>query len=257
MSREYSLDLKQNAIDSLSESIRYYEQAVTDESKYKFCIILFFHFIELLLKSCVEKINPLLCYKEPYSSNIHKAKTITWFQAIQIIVNSKNGFSKDLIVQIEILSKLRNNITHYKFEYKTSEIRKVIAVIVPGLIGIYKEATGDDLFEEFDPRTVDLLDEIQTDYNRELHLAQAEALEEAGGDRELLRDCYSCISSNTAVQMDDELTHCFYCDEIDIIVECGRCTQKLQASEMTIFGETEGGHTIYMCDYCLDYMDAQ
>ena len=115
MSKEYSLDLVHNSIDSLNESVDYYKIAIDDESKYKFSIILLFHFNELMLKYFVELLNPLLCYAVPYSNKIEKEKTISWSQAIQILKNAGRTIDEKLKKQIYDLADLRNNIVHYKF----------------------------------------------------------------------------------------------------------------------------------------------
>jgi hypothetical protein len=47
MARIYSLNLYQNAVDSLNVGMEIYEKALEDESKYKFSIILISNFIEL------------------------------------------------------------------------------------------------------------------------------------------------------------------------------------------------------------------
>jgi len=257
MARDHSLDLKQNSIDSLEESINFYQLAVADESKYKFCIILYFHFVELLLKSCIEEINPLLCYVKPYSEKIAKEKTVSWGQAIQVLINSGNSFNADLKKQIISLSKIRNNIIHYKFEYNTNEIRKVITDTMSGLAEFYEDLTGENILDCVNEKTKSLLGEIESEYSRELHLAQAEALEEADGESDDVKDCEICGSQNTAVWNNEGSLHCFYCEENDRLEECGRCTTECRTSEMSHFGRTEDGDIIYMCDACLAWMDEQ
>jgi hypothetical protein len=49
MARIYSLNLYQNAIDSLNVGMEIYEKALEDETKYKFSVIIISNFMELLL----------------------------------------------------------------------------------------------------------------------------------------------------------------------------------------------------------------
>jgi len=256
MTKEYSLNLKRNAIDSLQESIKYYQLGVADETKYKFCIILYFHFVELLLKRCVELANPLLCFERPYAEKIDTSKSITWEQAINILNNLKQRFDPNLRMKIVLLAKTRNSIIHYSFNYQTNEIRSLIAETLSGLSLYYDEASGDCLLNEVDKLTKQLLEEIQTDNAREVHLAQAEASEKASDNECEIEDCEICGESRTAVNVNGDI-HCYFCKETDTLEECGRCTTSMRRSEMEFFGETEDGNTIFMCDSCLSWMDSQ
>jgi hypothetical protein len=254
MPREYSLDLLHNSIDSLNESINYYKEALSDESKYKFCIILFFHFMELILKHLVEIQNPLLCYVKPYSEQINKENTITWNQAIQLLINSGKKVDLDLIKQFKILSKLRNNIIHFKFTYNTSEIRKMLIDIVAGLRKLYKEITSNDFYDEVETDTQELLSEIEDEYNKDLHLARNDAIEEADGDE--IYDCIICLEEKTVIKRDNGY-YCYLCKEIDKIRECVQCYRNFRESEMSYFGENTYGDAIYLCEYCMDRLDRE
>ncbi len=124
-----------------------------------------------------------------------------------------------------------------------------------GLVEFYKELTKENLLDCANESTQELLNEIATSYSRDLHLAQAEALEEVDSDDVI--DCEFCGSQKTAVWRHENTLHCFNCEEDDKLDECGRCTTEYRTSEMSHFGETEDGNIIYMCDSCLTWMDEQ
>lgn len=252
MSRIHRLELTTNAIDSLEESIRYYQIAVKDKTKYKFCIILYFHFIELMLKSCVEYLNPLLCYAKPFSNKIDNEKTINCGQTISILRNSDIQFDKSLEEDIRKIAKIRNDIIHYKFEFSTAEIRKLIIKTLIELFSLYEKVTNTDLRKDINQNTLSLIDEIDEEYKAELHLAQAKAQENSEYGE--LSDCNFCGSIETCVTK-DKISHCYYCDEEDVYIECARCTQSYWSSEIYYYGETENGERLYMCDYCADLIE--
>ena len=254
MAKKHSLDLFQNAIDSLNEGLEIYEKALENESKYKFSIVIISNFMELLLKCMVEKYSPLLIYVEPYSSKISKAKTITWEQALQILTNSKVVIEKKLIEDIKRLTELRNNIIHYKFEYDVYEIDAIILSVVDGLRKLYKTIFGKDLIDIVNKNTKLLLEKIAGDYLSQLHQAQFNAKEEREENGCEIVDCPFCGESNTAIENPDGEKSCFFCEEIDFEVNCSRCTHPYMVSEMEYAGESECGDSLYFCDYCIDLM---
>lgn len=83
---EHELDLLENAVDSLNEALRKYEEGLSGDLRaYKFAILHYSHFIELLFKYYVTESHPLLVYKNPFSKNIKKEKTIGLWEAIQFL----------------------------------------------------------------------------------------------------------------------------------------------------------------------------
>lgn len=68
-----SMDLFNNAIDSFNESLKKYNEAINgDTSAYKFVILNFVHFCELLFKSYLYNIHPLLVFKDSFSKTINE-----------------------------------------------------------------------------------------------------------------------------------------------------------------------------------------
>jgi hypothetical protein len=65
---KHELDLLENAIDSLKEALdKFKEGSDTNRRAYKFAILHYSHFLELLFKYYVSKSHPLLIYKNPFS----------------------------------------------------------------------------------------------------------------------------------------------------------------------------------------------
>jgi len=252
MSKEYKLDLYHNAIDSLNESIKYYKVSIDDESKYKFCIILLSHFMELLLKFLVESQNPLLCFERPYSDKINKEKTISWNQALQILRNSRIEIDNDVCKHLTRLVEIRNSIVHYIFDYNTSEIRNIMLNIVSDMRELFILVKNSDFYNDVDDLTRQLLSQIESEYKKDLHLAQAEAKEEADGED--IYDCEICGEEQT-VNLVDGVYKCQFCKEKDESEECVRCGQEFRVSQLIKYGETEEGYPIYMCEWCNDEIE--
>lgn len=247
MAKDYELNLYQNLIDSLNESIEYYKKALKDESKYKFCIILLGHFVELSLKYLVELQNPVLCFEKPYAKNLNNEKTITWGQAYQILINCKINLTESHYHHFTELATIRNNIIHYKFQYNTEVIRNLVVNIVSDIQSIFDNANADDFYDKIETSTQSLLNEIKDAYKRELHLAQANAFENANGDE--IYDCTICGEERTVNEIDG-VFHCNFCNEDDRLINCDRCGDEIYESEAIDYGETEYGDTLYLCDYC-------
>lgn len=251
MAKEYSLDLYQNAIDSLNEGMSFYTESLSDASKYKFCIIIISNFMELMLKHMVEKQNPLLMFEKPYEKNIKR--TINYKQSIQILVNLDICVKKELTNDINTLYEIRNNIIHYKFEYNTTVIRSIIIKVIDGLRKLYNTVTKKDFICDVSEHTRNVFKKIEDDYSIELHLAQGEAEEEAIDEGLEIIDCGYCCESKTAVERTGNEIYCHYCKETDFFEECSRCTEKFKISEMEYFGINDYGYKLYFCESCCDY----
>ncbi|MBA4391322.1 MAG: hypothetical protein C0399_10345 [Syntrophus sp. (in: bacteria)] len=254
MSKDYRLELFQNAIDSLDESVEYYKISIEDESKYKFCIILLFHFMELILKHLVELQNPLLCYQKPFSKNIIKEKTITWGQAVQVLLNCNIIIDDGTRKHLKNLANLRNDIIHYKFQYNTSEIRNLLINIFSDMREIYEKVTDKDFYIDTEDTTKILLDEIEGGYLKDLHLAQAEAKEVADG-----HEVYACniCGEDQTVNINAGEYYCHFCGDTDSDKECVRCGQELRETELIKFGETNDGDSIFICENCNDDIEKE
>ncbi|GHV87355.1 hypothetical protein AGMMS50255_6510 [Spirochaetia bacterium] len=250
MSKEYKLNLYQNSIDSLNEGLNLYKFSLIDESKYKFCIIIITHFMELMLKHLVELQNPLLCYEKPFSKSLEKEKTITWGEATQIIINSKYSIAQELLISFKELTNIRNTIVHYKFNYNTSNIRKNIICVINGLRALYKNIAKKDLFDDVLESSKEILKTIESEYSQHVHLAQAEVKEESDETGMEVCDCNYCGDDKTAIERENGEIYCYNCGEYDYEIECCRCYEPIKYSEAYSLGKTESGDPLYLCEYC-------
>jgi hypothetical protein len=256
MPKRYCLNLYENSIDSLNVGLKIYNDSLENEAMYKFCIIIISNFMELILKHLVELQNSLLCYEKPYSININKEKTITWRQALQILNNSGIIIDKELIIIIDKMADFRNEIVHYKFDYDTSEIRAIIVSVINRLRKLYNNVTKHDFINDVSTDTKELLETIDSEYKEQLHLAQANAEEEANKEGIFLDDCNFCGELGTAVNREQDKIYCYFCEETDYEIECCRCTEQYKISEMKYFGEAEDGDALFLCQHCSDLLDS-
>jgi hypothetical protein len=128
---KHKLDLLENAIDSLREALSKYEEGeIKGPSAYKFAVLHFSHFFELLFKHHVAQSHPLLIYKNPFSKKIEKENTIGLWEAVQFLKNEGVDISPDFDNDLAWIKKLRNDIEHYKFELDAIEVRTTLGRLI-------------------------------------------------------------------------------------------------------------------------------
>lgn len=128
MSEKYDLDLLENAIDSLNEAIlKYMEGSEGNHNAYKFCILHYSHFLELLFKYYVYKAHPLLIYKNPFAKKIDEnSLTIGLPDAIQFLKNEGKDLSIEFLSDLDWIKQLRNKIEHHKFSMDVERVKECI-----------------------------------------------------------------------------------------------------------------------------------
>jgi len=193
--------------------------------------------------------SPLLIFERPYSKKIYDEKTITWFQALQIIFNSGKKINEELISNLNKLSDIRNKIVHYKFEYNIFEIDSIILSVIDGLRQLYKDITDKDIINDVNDETKIFLNKIKDDYLNQLHQAQLKAKEEAEKNNFEVYSCSFCGEEDTAVENDDGI-YCYFCEETDYEEECSCCSEPYFISEMEYNGESDYGDPIFLCEQC-------
>lgn len=128
---KHTLELLENAFDSLDEALRKYEEGEDFEPRaYKFAVLHFAHFLELLFKYYVSQAHPLLIYKNPFSKRIEQENTIGIWDAIQFLKNEGKAVSPELMKDLEWIKKLRNSIEHFKFEMDVREVRRTLGRLI-------------------------------------------------------------------------------------------------------------------------------
>lgn len=122
------LDLLENAISSLDEAlVKFTAGRAGDANAYKFCILHFSHFLELILKYYVTQAHPLLIYKNPFAKNLNDdAFTIGLPEAVQFLKNEGRDLPKNFIEDLDWLKRLRNQIEHHKFEMDVEEVEEAV-----------------------------------------------------------------------------------------------------------------------------------
>ena len=131
------LNIIENALDSLSEAICYYESGKKygDSGRYKFCILLLSHSAELLLKQVLYEQHEAFIYeniddikigsKEPYTIGFRLA-----LKRVKNICGLNMGMYYSYL---EKLAEVRNEIQHYKFSISEE---KCLSIVTPAFSAI-------------------------------------------------------------------------------------------------------------------------
>jgi hypothetical protein len=246
----HTLDLRGNALDSLNEGLRRYTEAHQGEVRaYKFAVLHFAHFIELLLKFAVSREHPLLIYAKPNSKNLNQESTIGLWDAVHILRNAGRNVDTALLDDLEWLKKLRNQIEHYAFDLEVKQVRAVLGRILRAA-NDFVESTGlDPLESELDPDALEVFERLLDEYKERLANAQADARDESG--RSDPTYCSYCGEQDVAIPESGELK-CYFCGETEPFVECAVCTESYREDETRIWNDDDPDAVSWICVYCED-----
>ncbi len=248
----HDLDLRSNALDSLNEALRQFASAdASDPRAYKFAILHFSHFLELILKHHISQHHPLLIYKNPFAKNIEKEQTIGLWEAIQFLKNAGNPLDPDFILDLEWLKKLRNQIEHYRFSLDTKAVRRTMARLVQATVMFDEAVASLNIEAGIDPSVRGMFSTLSDEHAATLSAAKQDAAEEA--DEEGVRDCRICGESDV-VTSSSQGAYCHYCEEVDELVECARCTNNFLQSECRLW-DASHDPPLYMCDGCDAFLE--
>ena len=229
---KHELDLLGNAVDSLNEGLRRYENAQrnNDVSAYKFVVLHFAHFVELLLKHAVARLHPLLMYRNPASAKLAHEATIGFKEALAILRNAGVTSEQQLIEDLAWLKKLRNDITHYAFTMDVTEVRTTLGRIIVASNALAAAAGVEDLTKDVASDTSTTYRRLREAYEERIAAATAAARSEVGtADRAY--DCDLCGEAETAVKR-SKMFYCYFCKQGDMIQPCRECNTKQRASHM-------------------------
>lgn len=264
----HSLDLLENAIDSLNEALAKYEAGEAGDYKaYKFAILNLSHFLELIFKHHIAQQHPLLIYKNPFAQALDKTKTITFWDSVNFISHETGqiGVNTEFRKDLDWLKKLRNNIEHFKFEMEVSEVKETIGRIFKSLLEFLEFFTDVEL-EDYIPDELSKTFKILSDeYEQKLHEAikEAEEVEEAAYKGVRLKeyslveftryDCPEC-DNPTMIPNGDSSTgyKCTFCgneDSSEILVSCDCCGAEYPEDEMQCW-DMDDGTFENRCYYC-------
>ena len=125
---KHQLSLFNNAIDSLNESLALFHSAKENElRKYKFAVLNFCHFAELLFKHFVSEVTP---NKVECKTKKEEIRTIDLWESLKILSENNLEIEPELRSHLKAIKKTRNEIEHYKFSFNIEEIEQVAGEIL-------------------------------------------------------------------------------------------------------------------------------
>jgi regulator of protease activity HflC (stomatin/prohibitin superfamily)/DNA-directed RNA polymerase subunit RPC12/RpoP len=248
--KSHKLDIKGNALDSLNEGLRRFAEAREgDVRAYKFAVLHVSHFLELLLKHAVAEQHSLLVYTNPASRSLAKEKTISMWDAINILRNAGVEVDKALVDDVEWLKALRNQIEHFAFEMDVKATRNTLGRIIRSTDQFASANELGDLSSEVDEDCADLYEELKDEYQSQLANAQADAEADAEeGDGEVTDRCNICGEPKVAVRNGRKI-YCHFCEDEEAVHECVICGEYYPEGEMSVWND-ERETTDYACEYC-------
>jgi formate dehydrogenase maturation protein FdhE len=247
----HKLELLENAIDSFNEALAKYKEGLQGNIKaYKFAILNFSHFLELLFKYYVSQSHELLIYKNPFSKHIERESTIGLWEAIQFLKNEGKTITPEFFRDLEWLKTLRNKIEHHKFEMDIPEVRRTLGRLTQAL-NEFNDSLGEiDLIAEgIAKENLVVFDELANEYQASLANARVEAKEDS--DDEEGHPCNFCGNKDTAAKIDD-VYQCRLCRESDAVVECCICGDRQRVSNSVVWNDEHAPHIDYACEACND-----
>lgn len=243
----HKLDLYENALDSFNESLTRFKEGTGGNVKaYKSAIQHLSHSIELLFKSHIARIHPILIYKNPFTTKpLDRELTIGLWDAVQLLKNTGDPIGKAFEADLLWLKKLRNDIEHSRFDMDVPTARATMGRLVEA-IKDFHEHFDDDLSEFVTAENLPLFEELSDEYERSLGEAKAKAAE-LSRDGETY-DCEFCGEQNTGARIDAGIA-CQYCSELNYTIDCTRCGVDELVSDATLWNDADGNPE-YLCGSC-------
>lgn len=243
---KHELDLLPNAVDSFNEALTKYRAAEAGDARaYKFAILHFSHFLELLFKHYVTQAHPLLVYKNPFAPNLEKQQTIGLWEAIQFLHNEGHKIEPSFKKDLEWLKNLRNNIEHHKFTMDLAEVRTTLGRLTQALLEFNEYVSDFDIAEHIDVDNLELFTTLSDEYKAEIAAARKRAEEESDANEAV--HCHNCYNQ-TAARIGHDYK-CFYCEYTDPLLDCCVCGINERRSEMSLWNDE---HNDYICSGCED-----
>lgn len=248
---KHELDLFENAIDSLNEALRKYQEGVEGNFRaFKFAILHFSHFIELLLKHYVMLSHPLFIYKKPFSKNIQKENTIGVWEAVQFLKDVGHDIPHEFNNDLKWFKKLRNDIEHYKFSLDINEVKSNIGRLMLA-VNKFNDAVGSVKLKEYvdDPKLLRTFEDLAEEYEARLAAARKKAEEDSGFD--FSYECCYCGNDGTT-SCNARVYKCHFCGEETEEKECCVCGGNMPESDAIVWNSDYFPHIDYICTGCYD-----
>jgi hypothetical protein len=244
----HQLDILGNALDSLDEGLRQYEQAYAGGRRaYKFAVLLFAHFAELLLKHAVAQQHRLLIYKNPSARKLEQEPTLGMWECLNILRNAGFKLEDKLVADLEWLKRLRNQIEHYSFDMDVREVRAALGRALRATVTFASLMGVDPLERHLSDAGKRTFQRLLDEYQESIANAEADAKEEAG--EKPVFDCGICgLAYKTAVERYDGV-YCHLCRRTDELQICHICDEWNRESYM-YETEDEWDLDVYECLDC-------
>lgn len=243
-------DILENAISSLREALLKFEEGSSKNLiAYKFSVLHFSHFFELLFKHYVTLSHPLLIYKNPFSKNLQKENTIGLWEAIQFLKNEGRIISTDFNSDLEWIKKLRNDIEHFKYEFDVVDVRHILGRLIRATDEFNAEFGLIDISSLLSGPYLSIYSELGDEYKARVATAKISA-KNASEDR-IAYSCNFCGESGVAAKIDNKL-HCKFCEEIDPLFKCCHCGDEFREDEIIIWNDEHPPEIEHMCEFCYD-----
>jgi ribosomal protein S27E len=245
----HKLDLLDNAMDSLEEALKKFEEGDGgDQKAYKFCVLHMSHFIELIFKHHITEKHPLLIYANPFAPKIDvaTAKTIGLWEAVNFINNEdKDAVAGDFKKDLEWLKRLRNDIEHHKFDMDVPTARITIGRLFRSVLEFLDSYSVVDVEKRIPNATTAIFRVLSDEYQFKLHdaLKEADKIEEVtltdlmDPDAEPIRmDCEECNNNTMVVnEASGSGYRCTFCGNEsgdDLPASCSLCGQRTTSGEL-------------------------
>ena len=262
----HKLDLLDNAMDSLEEALKKFEEGDRgDQKAYKFCVLHMAHFIELIFKHHITEKHPLLIYANPFAQKIDTAtaKTIGLWEAVNFINNEdKDAVAGDFRKDLDWLKGLRNDIEHHKFEMDVATARITIGRLFRSVLEFLDSYSVVEVEKRIPDATRKIFKVLSDEYQFKLHDAfkTADEVESANPvdpmdpDADPVRmECEGCGNDTMVVNQESGSGYrCTFCaneDGDDLPASCSCCGQRLTAGDLETWHDDVTG-VEYRCYYC-------
>ncbi len=242
---DIELSLLENAQSFLVEALSKAILAERDSTQWKYAILNLVQAIELSLKELLRRQHPALIYRDvdKQGETVSLKFARTRLEHIAGIM-----FEKADLNAIQKASDYRNEIVHYQFSFKDTEMKLVFAKLLGFLQHFHLTHFGKALHEIIPHQVwhevVGVLDYAKELFEKAQARCKAERI-----DSNLIWACRHCCWESFVIQ--DNINTCYVCGAIDTIFKCDGCHHLLYCDDYNDF-QKDGKR---ICKHCIDQMD--
>ena len=242
---DVKLSLLQNAHSFLVEALSKAILAEKDSTQWKYAILNLVQAIELSLKELLRCEHPALIYR-----NVDKPGETVSLEFARLRLEKIAGvvFDKADVHSIETASNYRNQIVHYEFTFKDTDLKLVFAKLL-GFLQQFHSTHLDQPLSKIIPsqlwqEAVGVLDYAKEFFERAQAKWKAEKI-----DPSLIWACRHCCWEAFVIQ--DNKNTCYVCGATDTVFECDECHRLRYWTPSSDF--EKGGTRI--CSHCIELME--